>query len=305
MSEALIRNSSEEGRATYLAYPCTKASLPAKHEVSAAPCHAVIGVDQEKTTSVDDDALGASETGSNKPVWRQQSQHDQSVCRRKRPTGPVRWKGSRSRRFWRQRQRSAAYQQRRGSGPIWPTVARTFVRSDRAVGIARCSSARPFVGLRQTVARSCRCTVGQLWLHQVGSPYASTVQFDLQKLPVTCINAFRPPGGQSQIFFHGSEVQNVSTASDEQFDLRKLLQLGDEVSFEIKQVAHKDKKINAINVNKLPKGTIAALQSANQGRYRGTIKTLPGESSWRSQVFFQDSFKLCNCMQFLTSDVCM
>ena len=74
---------------------------------------------------------------------------------------------------------------------------------------------------------------------------------------------------------------------DEQFDLRELLQLGDEVSFEIKQVAHKEKKVNAINVNKLSKGTIAALQSAERGNYRGTIHTLPGESSWRSKVFEQ------------------
>jgi len=37
-------------------------------------------------------------------------------------------------------------------------------------------------------------------------------------------------------------------------------------------------------VSKLPKGTIAALQSAERGRYKGTVKTLPGESSWRSQV---------------------
>lgn len=94
----------------------------------------------------------------------------------------------------------------------------------------------------------------------------------------------RPPGGQSQIFFHGSEVQNVDKPSDEQFDLRQLVQLGDEVSFEIKHIAHKEKKINAINVNKLPKGTIAALQSASKGRFKGTIQSLPGESSWRSQV---------------------
>lgn len=93
----------------------------------------------------------------------------------------------------------------------------------------------------------------------------------------------RPPGGQAQIFFHGSEVQNVSKIMDEQFDLRELLQLGDEVSFEIKQVAHKEKKVNAIKVNKLSKGTIAALQSAERGNYRGTIHTLPGESSWRSK----------------------
>ena len=94
----------------------------------------------------------------------------------------------------------------------------------------------------------------------------------------------RPPNGQSQIFFHGSEVQNIDQPNNEQFDLRQMLQLGDEVSFEIKHVAHKEKKKNAINVNKLPKGTIVALQSASKGRYRGTIQALPGESSWRSQV---------------------
>ena len=94
----------------------------------------------------------------------------------------------------------------------------------------------------------------------------------------------RLPGGQSQIFFHGSEVQDANKPLDEQFDLRELLQLGDEVSFEIKHIAHKDKKINAINVHKLQQGTIAALQSANQGRYRGSVQSMPGESSWRSQV---------------------
>ena len=94
----------------------------------------------------------------------------------------------------------------------------------------------------------------------------------------------RLPGGQSQIFFHGSEVQNANKPSDEQFDLRELLQLGNEVSFEIKHVAHKDKKINAINVHKLQQGTIAALQSAHKGRYRGTVQSIPGQSSWRSQV---------------------
>lgn len=94
----------------------------------------------------------------------------------------------------------------------------------------------------------------------------------------------RLPGGQSQIFFHGSEVQAANKPSDEQFDLRELLQLGDEVSFQIKHVAHKDKKVNAINVSKLQAGTIAALQSANKGRYRGTVQSTPGESSWRSQV---------------------
>lgn len=98
------------------------------------------------------------------------------------------------------------------------------------------------------------------------------------------VSSCRLPGGQSQIFFHGSEVQDARKPSDEQFDLRELLQLGDEVSFGIKHVAHKDKKINAVNVHKLQQGTIAALQSANQGRYRGSIQSLPGESSWRSQV---------------------
>lgn len=97
-------------------------------------------------------------------------------------------------------------------------------------------------------------------------------------------NTCRPSGGQTQIFFHGSEVQDPSKLSDVQFDLRELLQLGDEVTFEIKHIANKDKKINAVNVSKLPKGTIAALQSADRGRYRGTVKTLPGETSWRSQV---------------------
>ena len=100
------------------------------------------------------------------------------------------------------------------------------------------------------------------------------------------------------MFFHGSEVQSPNTVTDEQFDLQELLQLGDEVSFEIKHISHKDKKINAINVSKLPKGTIAALQSAEMGRYKGTVKTLPGESSWRSQVPYSDhaaasSFVLC------------
>ena len=78
-------------------------------------------------------------------------------------------------------------------------------------------------------------------------------------------------------------MQNIDKPSED-FDLRQLLQLGDEVSFHIKHIAHKHKKINAVNVNKLLKGTIAALQSADRGRYRGTIQVLPGESSWRSQV---------------------
>ena len=101
-----------------------------------------------------------------------------------------------------------------------------------------------------------------------------------------CSNVLRCrlPGGQSQIFFHGSEVQDACKPLDEQFDLRELLQLGDEVSFEIKHVAHKDKKINAINVHKLQQGTVAALQSANNGRYRGSVQSTPGQSSWRSQV---------------------
>ena len=89
--------------------------------------------------------------------------------------------------------------------------------------------------------------------------------------------------------------------SDEQFDLRQLLQLGDEVSFDLKLIAHKNKKINAINVNKLPKGTIAALQSADRGRYRGTIQSLPGESSWRSQVMISANFgtSFAGCMHDL------
>ncbi|KAL3155007.1 hypothetical protein ABBQ38_011531 [Trebouxia sp. C0009 RCD-2024] len=108
----------------------------------------------------------------------------------------------------------------------------------------------------------------------------------LQGVVVALLDSYgfiRPPGGQSQIFFHGSEVQDPHKPSDEQFDLRELLQLGDEVSFEIKHVAHKDKKINAINVSKLQPGTIAALQSASKGRYRGSVQSIPGESSWRSQ----------------------
>ncbi|KAL3144539.1 hypothetical protein ABBQ32_004270 [Trebouxia sp. C0010 RCD-2024] len=108
----------------------------------------------------------------------------------------------------------------------------------------------------------------------------------LQGVVVALLDSYgfiRPPGGQSQIFFHGSEVQDADKPLDEQFDLRELLQLGDEVSFEIKHVAHKDKKINAININKLQSGTIVALQSASKGRYRGSIQSIPGESSWRSQ----------------------
>ncbi len=109
------------------------------------------------------------------------------------------------------------------------------------------------------------------------------------------------------MFFHGSEVQSPNTVTDEQFDLQELLQLGDEVSFEIKHISHKDKKINAINVSKLPKGTIAALQSAEMGRYKGTVKTLPGESSWRSQVPYSDhaaasSFVLCRARPVMQMD---
>ncbi len=33
--------------------------LPARHEVSAAPCHAVIGVDQRRIATLGCDALGA------------------------------------------------------------------------------------------------------------------------------------------------------------------------------------------------------------------------------------------------------
>jgi hypothetical protein len=89
--------------------------------------------------------------------------------------------------------------------------------------------------------------------------------------------------------------------------LQELLQLGDEVSFEIKHISNKDKKINAINVSKLPKGTIAALQSAERGRYKGTVKTLPGESSWRSQVPYSDhaaasSFVLCRARPVMQMD---
>lgn len=71
---------------------------------------------------------------------------------------------------------------------------------------------------------------------------------------------------------------------DEQFDMQQLLQLGDEVSFDLKHIIHKVKKVNAINVCKLKSGTIAALQSADRGRFRGTVKTIPGEASWRSSV---------------------
>ena len=115
----------------------------------------------------------------------------------------------------------------------------------------------------------------------------------------------RPLGGQAQIFFHGSEVQSPIAATDEQFDLQELLQLGDEVSYDIKHVSNKDKKINAINVSKLPKGTIAALQSAERGRYKGTVRTLPGESSWRSQAPYSEHaaasvFALCQARQLDT-----
>lgn len=41
------------------AAPWTRFSLPGKHEVSAAPYHAVIGVDQRRTATLGCDALGA------------------------------------------------------------------------------------------------------------------------------------------------------------------------------------------------------------------------------------------------------
>ncbi|KAL0042476.1 hypothetical protein WJX79_001033 [Trebouxia sp. C0005] len=155
-------------------------------------------------------------------------------------------------------------------------------------------------GQRQHVSNGeGRGSFGQPWLEpSLGHPaqpafndghppgFASEPGKAMQGVIVALLDSYgfiRPLGGQSQIFFHGSEVQSPDTALDEQFDLQELLQLGDEVSFEIKHVSNKDKKINAINVSKLPKGTIAALQSAERGRYKGTVKTLPGESSWRSQ----------------------
>ena len=84
--------------------------------------------------------------------------------------------------------------------------------------------------------------------------------------------------------------------------MQELLQLGDEVSFEIKHISNKDKKINAINVSKLPKGTIAALQSAERGRYKGTVKTLPGESSWRSQAPYSEH--AAACLSFVKPGLC-
>lgn len=98
------------------------------------------------------------------------------------------------------------------------------------------------------------------------------------------LHTFRVPGDQQQIFFHGSEVHDSDEDPDKQFVLQQLLQIGDEVSFDLKHIVHKEKKVNAINIRKLASGTIAAVQSAKMGRYRGIVKTTPGESSWRSAV---------------------
>lgn len=114
------------------------------------------------------------------------------------------------------------------------------------------------------------------------------------------------PGDQQQIFFHGSEVQNSSNIPDEQFNMQQLLQLGDEVSFDLKHIVHKEKKVNAVNICKLEAGTIAALQSASRGRYRGIIKTVPGESSWRSSVSLTTCTitHIAHCIYFLAQCIC-
>lgn len=118
----------------------------------------------------------------------------------------------------------------------------------------------------------------------------SPLQATMLKLAaqLDCKHACRVPGDQQQIFFHGSEVHNTSNIPDEQFNMQHLLQLGDEVSFHLKHIAHKEKKVNAVNIRKLEAGTIAALQSASRGRYRGIVKTVPGEASWRSSVSLMD-----------------